>query len=156
MRNVLIHPVAVLALALLILNDRVLKGAYGNAVTGKLSDVTGLIVFPLVLQSLVDHGVTLAGRRPIPLRRTLIPLLVFTAALFSGVQLFDVVTNAYDGFITAIWHPAKSTQDPTDLFALPALAVAWWVAHQAEKPQRRSRIRITRGSGSATKANRTG
>ena len=41
----LFHPVTLAALALLVVNDRVLKGALPGAVTGKLSDVAGLASF---------------------------------------------------------------------------------------------------------------
>ena len=43
------HPLSVAALVLLALNDHVLKQAWPGFVTGKLSDVAGLVVAPLVL-----------------------------------------------------------------------------------------------------------
>ncbi len=43
--TLLLHPVFLLSLVLLLLNDGYWKEAYGNFVTGKLSDFTGLIVF---------------------------------------------------------------------------------------------------------------
>jgi hypothetical protein len=39
----------IISLVLLALNDHVFKGLYGNVVTGKLSDVAGLVVLPLFL-----------------------------------------------------------------------------------------------------------
>jgi len=52
--DLVVHPVAITSLALLVLNDRVLKERYGNAITGKLSDVAGIIFFPLLLISLAE------------------------------------------------------------------------------------------------------
>ena len=45
----LASPGFVLALVVLVLNDHVLKQAYPGWVTGKLSDVAGLVVAPLLL-----------------------------------------------------------------------------------------------------------
>ena len=45
----LAHPGSVLALVVLVLNDHVLKQAWPGPVTGKLSDVAGLVVAPLLL-----------------------------------------------------------------------------------------------------------
>ena len=45
----LASPVAVVSLVLLVLNDHLLKQAWPGAVTGKLSDVAGLVVAPLLL-----------------------------------------------------------------------------------------------------------
>ena len=43
--SLLLHPVFLLSLLLLVLNDAFWKPAFGNFLTGKLSDVTGLLVF---------------------------------------------------------------------------------------------------------------
>lgn len=45
--NLLVHPVFLLGLVVLILNDHILKQQYHNAITGKLSDFAGLFIFPL-------------------------------------------------------------------------------------------------------------
>src|SRR4030095_5695986 len=47
----LLHPVALLSIALLIVNDHFLKPTYSNWITGKLSDFAGLVFFPLLLVS---------------------------------------------------------------------------------------------------------
>ena len=49
----LAHPGSVLALVVLVLNDHVLKQAWPGWVTGKLSDVAGLVVAPLLLAALL-------------------------------------------------------------------------------------------------------
>lgn len=48
------HPVFLASLGMLVLNDHFLKAAYPGLVTGKVSDVAGLIVFPLMIISVVD------------------------------------------------------------------------------------------------------
>lgn len=52
--HVLLHPVTLVALIALVVNDHVLKVVMPGALTGKLSDVTGLVVFPLLVLSLAE------------------------------------------------------------------------------------------------------
>jgi hypothetical protein len=49
--DVLLSPLFILALGLLLLNDFYLKYEYSNFLTGKLSDVAGLFLFPYFLSS---------------------------------------------------------------------------------------------------------
>jgi hypothetical protein len=48
----LLHPVFIISLAILLLNDFYWKYAYGNWLTGKLSDFAGMIVLPIFLTAL--------------------------------------------------------------------------------------------------------
>ena len=52
----LLHPVPLVAIAVLGLNDRVWKAAYANDLTGKLSDVAGMLFFPWLLLALCELG----------------------------------------------------------------------------------------------------
>jgi hypothetical protein len=59
--DLLLRPVSVVSLVVLVVNDHWLKARLGTdrrfgAVTGKLSDVAGLVFFPLVLASLLELG----------------------------------------------------------------------------------------------------
>ena len=47
--NAILHPVFLLSLLVLLLNDFYLKETFSNQMTGKLSDFTGLIVFPIFI-----------------------------------------------------------------------------------------------------------
>ena len=47
----LLYPVPLVALVLLVANDHWLKAAFPGFVTGKLSDVAGLVLAPPVLQA---------------------------------------------------------------------------------------------------------
>ncbi len=53
--DALLAPPVLASLALLLANDLVLKPAYHNAATGKLSDVAGLFVFVLVFWLTVSN-----------------------------------------------------------------------------------------------------
>ncbi len=45
--RILASPLFILFLVLLLVNDFYLKGAFHNALTGKLSDFSGLFIFPI-------------------------------------------------------------------------------------------------------------
>jgi hypothetical protein len=112
------HPLLVGATAVLLLNDHVLKHVWPGLVTGKLSDVAGLVVAPSVLGLLL--GLFLA-------RRTAAAAAVLvTGAGFALVKL----TAAGAGVASAAWSvvngPSVILADPTDLVALPALGLSWW------------------------------
>lgn len=119
----LAHPVTVLAVVLLGVNDHLLKLAYPGPLTGKLSDVAGLVVAPPVLATV---AVLLARRLP---ART----AAYGALLLTGLG-FAIVKALPAGAATAsaIWSlaggPSVIVADRTDLLALPALALAGAVA----------------------------
>ncbi|MGB3547731.1 MAG: hypothetical protein WBA17_12195, partial [Saprospiraceae bacterium] len=46
----LFNSVFIGGLLLLLLNDHILKAAYGNVLTGKLSDFAGVLILPLLLR----------------------------------------------------------------------------------------------------------
>jgi hypothetical protein len=50
--NLILRPVLIVSLMTLLLNDFYLKQAYPNYLTGKLSDFSGLMVFPIFMVSL--------------------------------------------------------------------------------------------------------
>jgi hypothetical protein len=118
----LVHPVTVAATMLLIVNDHVLKAAYPGLVTGKLSDVVGLVMAPPVVAVLLALLAPLL--RPVWHAGTAVALV---GVLFAAVKASPVVA----GYASAVWSvvdgPSVVLADPTDLLALPALAVAWWV-----------------------------
>jgi hypothetical protein len=132
-----VHPVALAAIALLAVNDWLLKsrlgpGGAGGAVTGKLSDLAGLIFAPVVLSAaigLVLHAAALLGARidPSLSRRRLIACIAATAAVFVAVKLAPPAAHALAAAISALGRPAAVVADPTDLACLPALAAAWWI-----------------------------
>ena len=129
----LLDPVALGAVALLVLNDHVLKGALPGWLTGKLSDLAGLAFSPLLLTAVV--GCALAGARRLG-RRDLDPSLslrrlAFAIVLIGGgfvaVELWPPATRLYLASLDELGLPSTATRDPTDLLALPALAVAAWI-----------------------------
>ena len=112
----LAHPGAVLALVVLVINDHLLKEAWPGFVTGKLSDVFGLVVAPLLLGVLLTLGRT-PSAVPLALAATGVGF-TFCKASVAGAA----VTSAVWGLFGT---PTMIRADVTDLFALPALCAAW-------------------------------
>ncbi|GGM36386.1 hypothetical protein GCM10011608_21270 [Micromonospora sonchi] len=135
----LIHPVTVAGTALLIVNDHVLKAAYPGWLTGKLSDVAGLVMTPPLLALLLALG----GRLAAVLRtswgfrgRRAGDLLAVAAIVVVGVGFTAVkATAAGAATASAAWSavngPSVILADVTDLLALPALGLAWWAWRSA-------------------------
>ena len=145
----LLDPVAVVSLAVLVVNDHVGKAAaHGtpwSVVTGKLSDVAGVCFLPI----LVVAGVELVAAALRRFRGPHVGLAVVVAALvdvtFALMKTSPVVGHAFSVSLGALQWPAFAVAalaqdapippvravlhvvDPTDLVALPA---AWWVVVQ--------------------------
>ncbi len=117
------HPLTVGATAVLLLNDHMLKQAWPGLVTGKLSDLAGLVVAPPALGLLL--GLFLTGR-----------IGAAAAVLVTGVGFAAVkLTSAGAEVASAVWSvingPSVILADPSDLVALPALGLAWWAWRRA-------------------------
>src|SRR5690242_20127817 len=69
----LLHPLPLAAVAVLAINDHLLKGAgvLPGWLTGKLSDIAGLFFFPLLLTALARGAWKLAAKRDISDRKAL-------------------------------------------------------------------------------------
>jgi hypothetical protein len=141
----LLHPVPLAAVGVLLLNDHWLKQAYPGVLSGKLSDVAGLLFFPLLLQALWEVALELRRRPWRPSQRVLHVSIALTALVFSLVKLWPPAGEAY----RVVWallqwplfallrlargaelpglHGVALVQDATDLLALPALGIAAWL-----------------------------
>lgn len=115
--SALTHPLWMVALFLLVLNDHFLKGSglLPGWLTGKLSDVAGLILAPAVL------AVILRARS----RRTGLVAHVATGVGFATINVSSAAARWVEGVSLSTPFPWKITVDPTDLFTLPALALGY-------------------------------
>ncbi len=128
------HPAALAAIALLAVNDWVLKarvipGSAASLVTGKLSDVAGLLFAPVVLSAaigLVLHAAARLGARidPSLSRRRLVLCVAATGAGFAAVKLSPALAAHAAELLSHLGRPARFHDDPTDLLTLPALLAA--------------------------------
>ncbi|GAA1404452.1 hypothetical protein ACFQZ4_28680 [Catellatospora coxensis] len=134
----LAHPVSLLALALLLVNDHVLKAAWPGTVTGKLSDVAGLLVAPPLLAVLV----TLFAPR-LPSRGVAVGTTVAVGVGFAAVKSSGTAAAAASALWTVVAGPSTVRADLTDLLALPALLGAlavWRHARTRPAPARLTRL----------------
>ncbi|GJM37224.1 MAG: hypothetical protein DHS20C19_05910 [Acidimicrobiales bacterium] len=125
-RRALADPRFLVAVALLAANDHWWKAAHGSWLTGKLSDVVGLLVVGVMLRvALVD------ARRG---RLALGALAVAFAALKAVPAATALAVDAAD--VALPWSNAVVT-DPTDLLAVPVLfavapiverPIVWWTS----------------------------
>lgn len=114
--QVFARPFVVSWIAIWLLNDHVLKQHFASWWTGKLSDVAGLIVFPLVVAALIERRT----RRPIEWAAAA------TVAFYGSINLVGLTDAATERFIGAFLGPVTLTMDPTDLLVLPAVGGAVW------------------------------
>ncbi|AUX20075.1 uncharacterized protein SOCEGT47_005380 [Sorangium cellulosum] len=115
----LVHPLWLGALALLVLNDHALKGSglLPGWMTGKLSDLAGLLVAPAVLAALLR----------VSSRRGFLGAHVATGAVFAAIKVAPEAARAVEGVMALTPLPWRITVDPTDLLALPMLLVSYRV-----------------------------
>ena len=99
-----------LGLTILLLNDFVLKGLYGNWLTGKLSDFAGLFIFPLFWTTLL------------PRHKNKIFWITGLLFIFWKSSLSQIVIDTWNdiGILNL-----QRTVDFTDLIALTILPVAY-------------------------------
>jgi len=119
-RSPLTHPLWWAALAVLLLNDHLIKGAdlLPGWMTGKLSDFAGLLVAPVLVAELVRARST-RGRT-----------FAFAAVAlpFALINVSPAFASSIESLATSVGLHWRIWTDPTDLLALAALPVAWWLS----------------------------
>lgn len=140
----LIHPIAITAVIVLLLNDHLLKARYPGLITGKLSDVAGLVFFPLLLLTLVDAARRFVRGRSGLTHGTLVACIVLTGLAFVAVKTTDIGAEAFRRMWGAMQWPGHAiasrrlvhvgrvhlVKDSSDLVAVPMLLVAYWVGRR--------------------------
>ena len=142
-----LHPLALVGLAVLLLNDHVLKALAPGWLTGKLSDVAGLLFFPFLLLALVD----VVRRRREPGLRAAALAAAATAGAFTAVKVWEPARTVYCWAIGVLRYPfdavtsvlagagagpltrAVVTPDASDLIAVGACAVVVLVARRRSR-----------------------
>lgn len=128
-RSLVLHWMFLSSLLVLILNDHVFKSITPGPVTGKLSDVAGLVMFPILAVSTLE---LLRGRQTSA--KTVWSVALGTAILFASMQLIPPAANGYQ--IVAGWIqwllsgasgtplPVRHVADAWDTIAIPGVLVA--------------------------------
>jgi hypothetical protein len=133
----LLHPLPLAALIVLVANDWLAKpsAAVPDWLSGKLSDVAGLLLAPLCATALFDCALWLVARLGPSLdfslhRGRLHGVAIACGAAFTAVKLSPAAASALEraaGWIGLDW---RVVTDPSDLIALPALAIAVWLGRR--------------------------
>jgi len=139
----LLHPVVVGAILVLLVNDQILKRAWPGVVTGKLSDVAGLVFAPLFVVAVAEVIASALGRWRAPSRRWLTLAVAAVGLGFAAVKLVPAAEGLWEASLGIVqWpvsaigdllagravppiRPVVATPDATDLVAIPAV----WLAH---------------------------
>jgi hypothetical protein len=117
-------PWPIAAVALLVLNDRVLKPRFHDAVTGKLSDIAICFFLPLF----VSEAIGLVSGLRAPAR--LYAGAVAAGVVFAGLEVVPPVTRLAVATLTSLSALAGApsrfamTEDWTDLLCLALVPVA--------------------------------
>jgi hypothetical protein len=140
--DALLHPVVLASIAVFLANDHVLKGAAPGLLTGKLSDVAGLVFFPLLVVAGWELLRSALGRRAAPSTPALIVAVLGTGLTFASVKTTEMGASVFAWGLGAVqwlvgsaWsvvatvpapsiQPVQIVRDPTDLVALLALVGA--------------------------------
>lgn len=153
MKNLpLAHPLAIAAVGVLVLNDHVFKRAFAGWLTGKLSDVAGMVFFPLLLASVVMVVAPKAARHRAEI---LAVACVATAIVFAATKTFPWANELYRIAWAAMQWPFRAARafwlhrptpalgrvslvrDPSDLLAVPFVLVAYRLGAPRELGARR-------------------
>lgn len=126
----LLSPTWLGALAVLGLNDHLLKGAgvLPGDLTGKLSDFAGMIVAPALLAVLLG----------VKSRRGLLHCHIAVGLVFALINLSPACADAWSWLMGLVGFPWTITVDPTDLLALPFLALGWRALVPTMRPAARA------------------
>ena len=120
----LVHPLAIFSLLVLVINDHVLKEMFGGPITGKLSDIAGAIVVPLLIATVFEHR----SRRAIDFAAGA------TAFVLAAINTLPVADRLYEAALSVV-VPSVNTMDATDLIAVPFVLVARQIWLRVHAPQ---------------------
>ncbi|MFE2724265.1 hypothetical protein [Kitasatospora sp. NPDC059327] len=124
------HPGTLGAVVVLLFNDHVGKRMWPGVVTGKVSDLAWMLVSPVVLALVLTPLLRLRGDRPA------------IVGLAGTAVMFGVAKSGPAGgeLASAVWSwsgvPSRIQGDRSDLVALPALGIAWWLWIRARRTRR--------------------
>lgn len=134
------HPISLVAVVLLVLNDHIWKYQFSSWLTGKLSDFVGLGFFPLFMLALIEFS---SGSRLWRYRKgLLIGAILITDLIFVALKLDAGVRNTLQTLFKNWGFQIQIVGDPLDLMALVMNFPTWIHARHVWK---QSEQRVDRG-----------
>jgi hypothetical protein len=127
----LCHPITLLSIFVLVINDHLLKFYCPSMLTGKLSDFAGLFFFPFLLAAILSIFMEGLG-----LKSHKIGGLAFwvTALGFTLIKIHPASNALVEQALTPLLGMVRISRDPTDLIALSILWPAWRLWLHVERP----------------------
>jgi hypothetical protein len=133
-----LHPAPLAALLVLLANDWLIKprALAPGWLSGKLSDVAGLLAAPLVATAAIDCALWLVAlASPLLIDFSLRRGRLYGAALlvasgFAAVKTWPAAAHALERAADWIGFHWSVVSDPGDLVALPAVALAVWLGRR--------------------------
>ncbi|HPU39342.1 MAG TPA: hypothetical protein PLS63_07200 [Microthrixaceae bacterium] len=150
----LLHPVALGAIVTLIVNDWVIKARWPGPIAGKLSDIAGMVFFPLLLVALAELVARVAGRRWLAPPLSFLVVAVTVAVVFAATKTVEPVRSLDEQALGWLrWGPFAAVRlvtggsagspvrhpvaaDATDVLCAPFALVAVWIGARYRKPPR--------------------
>ena len=135
----LLSPVFLASLLALLVNDFVLKPQYPSWLSGILSDLAGMIFFPVFFVAVAEFVAVLLPGRPLATPRWFLITTGIIVLLFIGVKFTDIGADAYRVLVTPLLDtPVGSltngsggvVADAWDLFALLLMPVPILIGFQ--------------------------
>lgn len=121
-----VHPIPLMAVALMAFNDHYLKWHFPSWWTGKLSDFAGIFFFPLFICAFINTVKYYLGCRSAWItRKQLLLAIVLTDVIFAGIKLNQSLANLYVAFVSLFGIRAMVAPDLTDLLALGMNIFTW-------------------------------
>ena len=129
------HPLVLISILVLLLNDHVFKASMPSALTGKLSDLAGLFFFPFLVGTILQSQVKLfLPARRLPARQALEASFFLSAAFFIGIKTFPSFNGFVADWLSTLFHlPVHIALDPTDLLAFIVFIPAWMLWARIER-----------------------
>jgi len=139
--DALLHPVPLAALALLLVNDHVLKASHPGWLSGKLSDVAGLVLLPFVLLAAWDLLRLARPQLPAAGPRAALLCVICVMVAFTAIKVVPLGSELYQVGLGGVQWPFRAvaalgaaeplpglapvqlTRDLSDLLVLPAALV---------------------------------
>ena len=119
----LAHPLVLFSIAVLLINDHILKVYSPSWLTGKLSDFAGLFFFPILLSAILNLILRNSSLQP---RRIALAAFGFTGLWFFLIKSQPLFSHLTETILSGLLSQnAQIICDPTDLIALAMLWPAW-------------------------------
>ena len=121
----LIDPLAMVSLATLVVNDHVLKAAARSTpwavVTGKLSDVAGMVFFPILVVAGLELWQRWRSSYEGPQLRQAIAVAAVVAVVFAAINVSDDAGIVYAWSLAVLQWPFRAGLAWLSSSSLPAL-----------------------------------